>query len=121
MNAYNLHTGIEVNFHVFVRASEDEVATYVRRGVARGGPGEIMDLVKERAEGMAGVIQGTKTNSDVSVTRVYKVQFPKNRLWCTSLTTAAESINHGGTPARFRIQGGNAEVVHCGRLRGNSR
>ena len=121
MNADNLLTGIEVRFHVFVRAGKDGVATYVKQGIARAGPGEIMGLAKERAERMAGMVRGMKIDPDVSVTSVYKVQFPKNRLRCTSLTTAAESINHGGTPARFRIQGGNAEDVHCGRLRGNSR
>ena len=80
MNADNLLTGIEVRFHVFVRAGEDGVATYVEQGIARGGPGEVMGLAKERAERMAGMVRGMRINPDVSVTRVYEVQFPNNRL-----------------------------------------
>ena len=69
---------IEVKFHVFMSA-RDGPATYVEQGVARGGPKSIMELVRKRAEKMAGDKYGIELNPDDSDTLIYKVQHPKNR------------------------------------------
>ena len=78
MNVDNLLTGIEVKFHVFVSAA-DAPATYAGQQAVRGGPRSIMNLVKERAEQMAGKKHGIDLNPDISGTWVYKVQLPNNR------------------------------------------
>ena len=70
---------VEVKFHVFVRAGEDEPATYASMEAALGGPGSIMNVVKERAEKIAGRRHGIDLNPDISDTRVYKVQLPNDR------------------------------------------
>ena len=70
---------VEVKFHIFVRAGEDELATYAGMEAARGGPGSIMNVVKEMAEQIAGRRHGIDLNPDFFITRIYKVQLPKNR------------------------------------------
>ena len=116
MNADNFLTGIEVKFHIFMNVGKDEPATYVERGTAHGGPESIIDLVKERAEQMAGDKYGIELSPDDFFTRIYKVQLLNNGLRCMSLTTTDESAFHGGESAGFYIQGENS----CGPLQGGS-
>lgn len=115
VNVDNSLTGaiIRVSFHVFVRTGPGEPITYAGYGDVRGDLGSIMDLAKEKAEEIAGRVEGMNTSPGACVTRVSKVQPPNNFLWCMSLTATAESIVHRGASAEPCIHGGNVVGVHC--------
>ena len=121
MSADTLLTGVaivEVNFHVFVRAGKDERVTYAGCGALREEQWAIMDLVKEEAKKIAGMVQ--KIDPGTFVTSVYKVQFPNNCLRFISLKITAERAANADFPGGFRIQGEILEGVRCGPFRGFS-
>ena len=73
----------KVDFHVYIRAGEDEPTIYAGREFVEEEPRKVMGLIKEKAEKMARTYEDV--SPDLSITRFYKVRFQNDHLQCTSL------------------------------------